>query len=64
MASRFRLFIFVVMTIEPDVTNLSREGLVTSGSMVITTKMMFDLWCFVFRVSWLVFDVSCFMFDV
>ena len=28
----------VVMTIEPDVTNQSREGLVTSGSMVITTK--------------------------
>ena len=30
----------VVMTIEPDVTNQSREGLVTSGSMVITTKMI------------------------
>ena len=28
------------MTIEPDVTNPKREGLVTSGSMVITTKMI------------------------
>ena len=30
----------VAMTIEPDVTNQSREGLVTSGSMVITTKLI------------------------
>ena len=30
----------VEMTIELDVTNLSREGLVTSSSMVISTKMI------------------------
>ena len=29
----------LVMTIDPQVTNQSREGLVASGSMVIITKM-------------------------
>ena len=30
----------VVMVIEPDLTTQSREGLVKSGSMVITTEMV------------------------
>ena len=34
------LIIFVVKTIEPDVTNPSRERSVTSGSMVFTKTMI------------------------
>ena len=35
-----RPFIFVEITIELDVTNLSREGLVMSSSMAISIKMI------------------------
>ena len=38
-----RFIIFVVMTIEPDVTNPSRERLVTFSSMAISTDLSVPL---------------------
>ena len=40
LATQYSALKNIEMTIELDVTNLSREGLVTSRSMVISTNMI------------------------